>query len=76
MQRDVENGGYEIGKDTEKSDHQHRDWRLREVRWLSTMIGGSFTMALVRATNVLLIYKNPRVAKCNYYLVVIQGLIN
>ena len=49
MQRDVKNGGYGIGKHTENSHHQHRDWRLREVQWLSTMISGSDTMALVRA---------------------------
>ena len=57
MQRDVKNGGYGIGAHTEKSHHQHLDWRLREVKWLSTMIGGSYTMALVRACdNLIIIY--------------------
>ena len=32
MQRDDKNGGYEIGEHTEKSHHQRRDWRLREVK--------------------------------------------
>ena len=49
MQRDVKNGGYGIGEHTEKSHHQHRDWRLGEVKWLSTNIGGSYKMVLVRA---------------------------
>ena len=55
MQRDVKNCGYVIGKHTEKSHHQHRDWRLREVKWQSTMIGGSCTTALVRACDDIII---------------------
>ena len=51
MQRDIKNGCYKIGEHTEKSNHQHLDWRLGKVKWLSTMIGGSYTMALVRACN-------------------------
>ena len=55
MQRDVKNGGYGIGEPTEKSHHQHHDWRLGEVKWLSTMIGGSYTTALVRACDDIII---------------------
>ena len=49
------NSGYGIGEHTEKSHHQHREWRLRKVKWLSTMIGGSYTMALVKACNDIII---------------------
>ena len=49
MQREVKTGGYGIGEHTEKSPHQHCDWRLKEVKRLPTMIGGSYTMAFVRA---------------------------
>ena len=52
MLRDVKNGGYGIRELTEKSHHQHRDRRLREI---STMIGGSYTMALVRACDDIII---------------------
>ena len=59
MQRDVKNGGYGIGEHTEKSYHQHRDWILREVKRLSTMIGGSYTMVLVKACDdiIMTIFK-------------------
>ena len=55
MQRDVKNGGYGIGEHTEIIHHQQCDWSLREVKWSSTIIGGSYTMALVRACNDILI---------------------
>ena len=32
MQRDVKDGGYGMGEHTEKSHHQHHDWRLRIVK--------------------------------------------
>ena len=49
------NSGYGIGEHTEKSHHQHRGWRLGEAKWLSTMISGSYTMALVRACDDIII---------------------
>ena len=55
MQRDVKNGCYGIGEHTEKSHRQHHDWRLGEVKWLSTMIGGSYTMVLVRGCDDIII---------------------
>ena len=55
MQRDVKNDSYGIVELTEKSHHQHHDWRLGKVKWLSIMIGGSYTMALVRACNDIII---------------------
>ena len=44
-----------IGEHTEKSHHQLGDWRLGKVKWLSTMIGGSYTMALVGACDNIII---------------------
>ena len=51
LQRDVKNDGYGIGEHTEKSHHQHRDWRLGKVKLLSTMIGDSYATDQVGACN-------------------------
>ena len=48
MQIEVKNNSYGSGEHSEKSNHLHRDWRLGKAKWLSTMIGGSYTNDLVR----------------------------
>ena len=49
------NCGFGIGVHTEKSHHQYGGLRLSEVKALSTMIGGGYTIALARACSDIII---------------------